>query len=998
MSGADIRAGGAFIEVFAKSDSLKKGLAEAKKELSNFQLSANRVGSITGALFGRNSGIGGGIKNAFSGVGAALENGFSKATQGSQLFLGSMRAVELKMRNFSVSARNLGLDLIKLGVVLGTPVAIGVKQFADFEQALAKVSTFLAEPTKLMPAFKREILELSEQFGTSATSIAEGLSEILSAGIPASKAMNFVKDSLKGSIGNVVAFKDQMSLLVTVMQAYEGSNLTTAKATEILRVIVEKGRIPADQLALSFGQVVSGAANAGVSFEETAAAMSAMSLTGLTVAEQTTALNGVLNSFSSAAPEAADAFLKLNKALGNSSDPMTIATLRTKGLTKVLEELSALSPDDLGAIFKETRAGRGVTILVAKMKEYKDALAQARSGGDLANTALEKMITTLKHLGDKLIEVGRNLAIQFGEVLLGTLTDLAHALIDIGKIISEFIKKNPELALTLAKVSAAVLAAGGAFVSLGLGFSVLSTVLSGFVAVGTLIVDAVAAISSAMFGLFLFFTSGTGAIVLAIVAIASIFIDFGKIFGSVVSSVKSGFASLSGIFGRFKDGIVETFGLVKRAIAAKDYDLAVRIIVTKIKTIWFEAVEGIKNKYRELKQSLIDNLNAAGRFVASFIEGILDKFGQLTGFSIFGDLKTLFQNTFKDMDGTLEGFAITWKRIWTTMQESAVVVLGVLMRGLANTMQFGQKVFATLQNLTPQGQSYMLFNGGRLLVETSEEGVQGRNKVREKIEELQKDRAVEQERLQSFLDPIDGTVKTNVAQDKLLDSKKRLLEFDRKIAASTTLLGSIQQQNYDKESNAIDAFYNKSITMQNNFILGKEAEIQASERLRESTKMQLQLDKEREDSLQKLNASWGNVDATERTRLRLAKEKTQNKEDLNVAELKKKFEDLSTPLIAATKDLFTKLFADNGDAIVPNNKKDQTKMAELEEQKIRDGIMGAFNVAAIGDFSKGDVMKSIKQLMEEQLALQVEQDKRDKEALEAAKESARNSKIKPSFG
>ena len=707
----------------------------------------------------------------------------------------------------------------------------------------------------------------------------------------------------------------------------------------------------------------------------------------MTVAEQTTALNGVINSFSSAAPEAAEAFIKLNKALGNSADPMTIATLRAKGLTGVLEALSKLSPDDLGAIFKETRAGRGITILVAKMKEYKDALAQARAGGNLADTSFQKMLATLSHLGDKLLVIGKNLAVQFGEVLLGSLTKAANALIDVGKLISEFIKNNPTLVLTLAKVAGAILLAGGAFVSLGLAFSVASTVLSGFVAVGSLIVDAVVAVGSALAGLFLFFTSGTGVIVLAIAAISSIFIDFGAIFASVSSSVKNSLKSMSDTFASFKNGIVSTFDLVKRAIAAKDYDLAVRIVVTKIKSIWFEAVEGIKKKYDELKNSFMEKFTAIGLFFKDFVNGMLTKLGELTSLSVFSGLKDLFNDTFQNMDGTLEGFSQTWSRVWTLMKQTAFTVFGVVERGFLNIAQGAVKTFATLANISPQGVAHFIRTGGDPLININDEARADRTQERERLEGLQNKRA----RL-----AFDATKHLTSPSEALKDDfgekqesfKQRILSLDKQIEQSELKIGSNEQRAVDAELNAWDEKIKKSQEFNsiNNEQLQSELE---TEILRKESEKQLRIKKElaaKEEALKLENLK----------RITLENEKATQEFELKVAEFKKASIELFNPVKEALEGALNSILNPKGDAIVPNDKKDQNLPAK-EEKTIRDGILGAFNTNALGDFSKGDVMKSIADLQKETNEKLEEMKKLQEQSLVPAKETANNTKNKALF-
>lgn len=896
---------------------------------------------------------------------SGLDAGFLSARRHLGSFVDSVRGAELKLRNFSVSARNLGLDLIKLGVVLGTPVVFSVKQFADFEKQLARISTFLKNPQELMPKFKSEILKLSDEFGIAATEMANGLAEILSANIPASESFEFLKQAMKGAVGNAVEFKDQLSGLITFMQAFQGSGLTAARATELLRVAVEEGRIPANDLANTMGMVASKMAQAGGSAEELIATYSALSTTGLSVSEQTTMFRGILTAFSDASPETAKEFVRLSKAVTGIAQPMTLANLRTQGFTKTLEWLSKLSPDDLGKIFKDVRAANGIIVLSSKMDLYKRSLEAARGRANLADKAFETMSTTLTHLGEKIVTVGKNLAIQFGEVLLGTLKEVGNALIEIGNIVSAFVKANPQLAITLTKIAVTAATVGGVLLGLGLAFSIMSTALSGLVAIGGVVVGIISSIVGTISSLVLFLFSWGGAITAFGVALINTFFDFGKVFDSVKNGIKSGVDNLKGIFSKFKDSIGRTFDAVKNAVAAKNYDLAVKLVINKIKILWIDAVDEITKKYNQLKDSFVEKFNYVKQFLSDFVTGVLEKFTELTKLDIFSNLGEMFNDVLQDMDGSLLGFQKTWIRVWTNMQQFALSVLKTFKDTIDN-LDFGMTFIA--QKITGSRTEGEIADAQWMIKDLFKKDADTTEKIK-KLEKLAQVITSQNITLEASVstDFEKAQAKQNLVYLKR-DFDKIFKEISDKVAFGLEMpIGKSQSDLKNALARGFNPLSPYELALNNILSQSEQSKVDRQSQFDKDIDEGL---KKQESKIQALNeAALKDEDLAKikkeelrEERSKLIAEEQKLIKDASVALEGKKLADLVTDLNTKFGNFWEKTFAQ--DAKVPNDRTDISAI-EIEKQKIKDGIMGAFNVNALGNFGAGDVMKSVKELLEE---------------------------------
>ena len=923
---------------------------------------------------------------------SGLDAGFLSARRHLGSFVDSVRGAELKLRNFSVSARNLGLDLIKLGVVLGTPVVFSVKQFADFEKQLARISTFLKNPQELMPKFKSEILKLSDEFGIAATEMANGLAEILSANIPASESFEFLKQAMKGAVGNAVEFKDQLSGLITFMQAFQGSGLTAARATELLRVAVEEGRIPANDLANTMGMVASKMAQAGGSAEELIATYSALSTTGLSVSEQTTMFRGILTAFSDASPETAKEFVRLSKAVTGIAQPMTLANLRTQGFTKTLEWLSKLSPDDLGKIFKDVRAANGIIVLSSKMDLYKRSLEAARSRANLADKAFETMTDTLTHLGEKIVTVGKNLAIQFGEVLLGTLKEVGNALIEIGNIISAFIKKNPELAITLTKIAVVAATVGGVLLGLGLAFSILSTALSGLVAIGGVVVGIISSIVGTISSLVLFLFSWGGAITTFGVALINTFFDFGKVFDSVKNGIKSGVDNLKGIFSKFKDSIGRTFDAVKNAVAAKNYDLAVKLVINKIKILWIDAVDEITKKYNQLKDSFVEKFNYVKQFLNDFVTGVLEKFTELTKLDIFSNLGEMFNDVLQDMDGSLLGFQKTWIRVWTNMQQFALSVLKTFKDTIDN-LDFGMTFIA--QKITGSRTEGEIADAQWMIKDLFKKDADTTEKIK-KLEKLAQVITSQNITLEASVstDFEKAQAKQNLVYLKR-DFDKIFKEISDKVAFGLDMpIGKSQSDLKNALARGFNPLSPYELALNNILSQSEQSKVDRQSQFDKDIDEGL---KKQESKIQALNAAalkdedLAKIKKEElrEERSKLIAEEQKLIKDASVALEGKKLADLVTDLNTKFGNFWEKTFAQ--DAKVPNDRTDISAI-EIEKKKIRDGVLGAFNVNALGNYGAGDVMKSVKELLEEAARRDLERKQMLDEDLKTQKKIEQNTK------
>ena len=224
----------------------------------------------------------------------------------------ALSSASSKLSAFGSKMQSVGSSMsAKLTLPLVAAGAAAVKMAFDFDKSMTSIQALVgvsaSEVSKMGDAAKRMALDT----GKSANEAAEALFFITSAGLRGDEAMGVLEASLKAAAVGLGETKTIADLSTSALNAYGSENLNASEATDILTAAVREGKLEASQLAGSMGGVIPIASNMGVSFNEVAASMAAMSRTGTNAAEGATQLNAILASLKKPTAEAEIALGKM---------------------------------------------------------------------------------------------------------------------------------------------------------------------------------------------------------------------------------------------------------------------------------------------------------------------------------------------------------------------------------------------------------------------------------------------------------------------------------------------------------------------------------------------------------------------------------------------------------------------------------------------------------------------------------------------------------------
>ena len=307
------------------------------------------------------------------------------------------------------------------GFVLGSIVSMQTATAAlasarQFDAALAETSTLLAGNAEQMKIVEAGARSLAREFGGNATSQVQAYYQAISAGAGDAAAATRLLDSAnrlaKGGVTDVTTAVD---VLTTATNAYKASGLTAAEASDALFVGMKAGKTTITELSAAVGGVLPLAVSLGVSFDETVAAMSALTTQGISTAQAATGVRAALTSMIAPTDEAA----KLAATLGIE---FSAAGVQANGFGGVMDQIiqktggnTAMIQKLFGSVEATTAAlsfaGGAGTVYGAIMDQMTEKAGATSEAFDIVASSLNERLNVV-------LAQGADLLLGFGQALL----------------------------------------------------------------------------------------------------------------------------------------------------------------------------------------------------------------------------------------------------------------------------------------------------------------------------------------------------------------------------------------------------------------------------------------------------------------------------------------------------------------------------------------------------------------------------------------------------
>lgn len=310
---------------------------------------------------------------------------------------GALNAWNKSMRsvgNAGTAMTTVGRNLTQMVTVpvLATGAA-AVKMAYDFNVSMTRIQSLVGASDAQMKVYNKTVLDLQSQTGKSAKDLGDALYFITSSGYSGQAALDLLTQSAKASAAGMGDTAQVADVLTTAMSVYGPKALSAQRATDVLNAAIKDGKGEPAEFAKELGKVIAPGQLLGVTFDQTAAAVSLLTIKGQDAATATTGLRQVYMNFLKPAKATQNALA----GIGTSAAEVR-KEIKDKGLAAALYDLQGKvksSGKDYAStstsLFSNVRALASYLDLVGGSHAtndqfYKDTLNSSKGAGAAAES------------------------------------------------------------------------------------------------------------------------------------------------------------------------------------------------------------------------------------------------------------------------------------------------------------------------------------------------------------------------------------------------------------------------------------------------------------------------------------------------------------------------------------------------------------------------------------------------------------------------------------
>jgi TP901 family phage tail tape measure protein len=378
----------------------------------------------------------------------------------------------------SLSGVGKSLTLAVTAPLVGVGIA-ATKMADDFQGAMNRVSALGEITGKDLKTLESLAIELGAKTKFSATEAAQGMAELSAAGLNTKQIMATIPAVMDLAAAGQISIAQASTIATDAISQFSLKVTDSAHVADVLAKAAASGKDSVQGIGVALSYVGGPASAAGISLEQTAAALTLMAEGGLKGERAGTALRSILVSLNKPSKEAADLMEQMGLKIEGTGGKM-------RPIADIVDDLSKRN---LSLAQAATLVGeQGATGLLNLSKLGGSALNKL--AGDLSNAdgSAKQMASTLQQGLPGALEKAKGsietAGITIGQALAPTIVKLAEALESAANKVAEFAQWFNDLpdpiknaTLTLVAFSAAL---GPLTFGLGQVLSSITSLYKGF--------------------------------------------------------------------------------------------------------------------------------------------------------------------------------------------------------------------------------------------------------------------------------------------------------------------------------------------------------------------------------------------------------------------------------------------------------------------------------------------------------------------------------------
>lgn len=579
-----------------------------------------------------------------------------------------LRAASAKLKAFGSSLQAVGSSMLGVGISAAVPFALATQSFATFESAMARVKALTNASEGDFASLSAEAQRLGATTVYSASEAAKAMGVFALAGYKTHDIIKATGPALQLAAAGQMDLAQAADISMKVMSGMGIATEDLGGTIDVLAKAMTTANTDLIMLGEAFKYVGPVARSAGMSLEETTAAIQVLSDAGIQADMAGTTLRGAILSLTSPSEEARKALKKMGVEVMDAKGDF-------RGLTAIIadmeEALKGVGSGErlqlIGDIFANRQATGIATLIDRGAGELRTKTAdlgtagQEGTSGRIAKTQLDTLYGAWKLL-ESAVE---GVAITIGAELMPMLREMGATVVSGIGVFHEFVKANKEWIPVIAKTILAVGGIGAALVAVGgtagvVGFAVsalastvgaVGSALMAFASPIALVAVGVIAAGEAIYNMegageaLKIVLGGIAAVVIVQIAALAGLVEVAKWVGSTIvwslghaakfmqETFPQATAAVVGVFRDMGenltalwDGIASTFGKswngIVDAISNGEFEIAGKIAWKGMQVIWQQGVNWLRGVWRGFTGYFVEAFHQASYVLAHTVNSV----------------------------------------------------------------------------------------------------------------------------------------------------------------------------------------------------------------------------------------------------------------------------------------------------------------------------------------------------------------------------------------
>ena len=545
---------------------------------------------------------------------------------------------------------------LPLVVAAGASVKFGL----DFSKSIGYANTMLKLSGPALNQFKQGVLKVSDQWGKSATDVAQSAYSISSVLHTSGKdTVTILNQTARAAKAGQIQTVDATNAVVRMMSIYNLKASQSKSLIDTLSATVKAGNANWQDLAHVLPQDAGSAKILGVKLDELSAAFATMSSKSGSSEEAGASLRAMLMSFI----KPSDDMKKALKDMGYNSAQLAIKQIGLKGVMDALRKKYGDNAEALGKLIPNIRGITGASILFAnKGKDFAESLDMIRNSSNETAKQIEAGRTTYQKFTESLNRV-KNAGI---ELFASFEPYFVKALDSLTKLAKKFESLSPSAKKTVLIVGALLAIIGPLLVVAGTLIGSMQKIKLAFVALNA-ILPMTGTLASAALG-------PIGLAIMAIVvAVAVLAVAWKRDWGGIREKTKAFLEFFKGV----GKTIGEKIGIIKNSLVSMGDKAKSAFETSKNNALSFaNKMVNIVKTIRE-KIPLINAYFKIWEFGLNLLSNLFEKFKKKVE-SVLSNLGDKIKIFFNDMRDKGKSWADKQSDYWSEYDKSAQQYYGVV--------------------------------------------------------------------------------------------------------------------------------------------------------------------------------------------------------------------------------------------------------------------------------------------------------------------------------